>query len=244
MFDKLVRESDGVYKAEYERDRLFRDWHPDPCWSWFVFTAGDSECNMWGFLPVNHWVQRRIWVSGTWQTMHWDRRGRHILVCQKTFDVFFKLSFSEACFKSVCSSWHSFIRVTSAVCGACPEGASLSEEKIMADATSLLGASSGWQPEMGRTGCCRGYKMLSCLWMVLACISVFSCTQSSAEWLLVLGGNGRGSVIPGSSLPLLRSTSIPNTYSHTVIWASKSGFNTSKVHRVTFRHIYISVLDK
>ncbi len=34
---------------------------------------------------------------------------------QKTFDVFFKLSFSEACFKSVCSSWHSFIRVTSAM---------------------------------------------------------------------------------------------------------------------------------
>lgn len=116
MFNKLVRESGSVYKAEYERDRLSRDWHPDPHWSWFVFIAGDSECEMWGFLTVNH--KFKGGYGFLLLTEH--ARGGVVDVpwMQKSHWRIFKLNFSKACFMSyfrVCSSCRSFIRVTSAI---------------------------------------------------------------------------------------------------------------------------------
>lgn len=91
MFNKLVREGCRVYKAEYERDRLSLDWHPDPHWSWFVFIAGDSECKMWGFLPVNHRFKGGygflVLTEHAWGDVE------DTLHMQKTIDIFFNLTF-------------------------------------------------------------------------------------------------------------------------------------------------------
>lgn len=94
---------------------------------------------------------------------------------------------------------------------------------------------------MGRTGFGCRYKMLSCLWtlweeMGLACLSVISYTQSSAEWLLVLGGNGPWV----SDFEFLFTTARVHinpkhalTHCHL---SFKEQFNTSKAHIL---HIHI-----
>lgn len=140
MFNKLVRESGGVYKAEYERDRLSRDWHPEPCWSWFVFIAGDSECKMWGFLPVNHRFKGGYGFLGLDRACL-RRRGRHLAYAKKPLTYFLnwtslRLVSSPCAVHGILSfGWHLLCQTA---CGVCPEGASLSEEKITADAPVCL----------------------------------------------------------------------------------------------------------
>lgn len=99
---------------------------------------------------------------------------------------------------------------------------------------SLAGASSGWQAEMRRAGCCGRYKMLSCLWSKRWCVSVFSRTQSSAEWLLVLGGN-RPWVSDFGFFFATAQVHINPKHSLTHCHLSfKEQFNTSKAHGLTF----------
>lgn len=148
---------------------------------------------MWnvGIPDCQSQVQRRIWVSALDRAC--SRRGgrrpvnakkpltyrswtslRPVSCLISTFAVHAVLSFG----------WHLLFQTA---CSACPEGASSSEETITADATSLIGASSGWQPVMGHTGCCSRYKMLS---FVRYGACVYECFQLHSKqcWVTVSVG--------------------------------------------------------